>query len=337
MNDDAFRACRWTPNLFVVGAPKCGTTSLCRYLGAHPAVFMPWQKEPLFFCTDDEHREPWRVADAERYLALYAPGKTARWRGDGSVWYLFSRSAAQRIHACSPDARIIVMLRNPVDMAVSLHAQFLFSGNESIRDFAGAYAAQAARLAGRRLPLRAHMPAGLNYTAVGRYAEQVQRYLEVFPPGRVKILVFEDFFADPVAGFLDVLRFLDLDADAVPAFTRENTRHTVSSVTLQRLLTKAPELWSIPERLPAGRVRDGLRRRVERFRTKLLGLNARGAPLPPLDPAIRRRLHGDFAADIARLETSLGLDLSAWRQRNLGDAHPTTAWSLEADPRKQVS
>lgn len=313
-----------TPNLFVVGAPKCGTTSLCHYLGSHPDVHIARQKEPLFFCSDQTHTEPWKISRADEYLALFEPGAGLDWRGEGSVWYLSSRVAAQRIRAVSPDARIIIMLRNPVDMAASLHAQFLYSGNETIRDFEAAYAAQPARRRGAIIPSRAHAPDGLLYTEVGRYAEQVERYLSAFARDRVAVLIFEEFFADPGREYAKVLAFLGLEREADVDFTARNERHAVQSVSLQRFLVKLPELWDAPRRLPPGRIRDALGRRLERLNAALVAYNNRGGRLR-LPPETRRRLHADFADDIARLEDLLGRSLDVWSRRNLGVAEPAAA------------
>ncbi|MEQ8396048.1 sulfotransferase [Thalassobaculum sp.] len=309
------------PNLFVVGAPKCGTTSVCHYLDQHPEVFISTPKEPLFFCTDQQHDEPWRVSDPDRYLALFEAGAGRRWRGEGSVWYLSSTIAARRIHNFSPDSRIVIMLRNPVDMAVSLHAQFLFSGNENIRDFEKAYSAQAARRRGRRIPWRAHMPEGLLYADVGRYAAQVERYLDVFPREHVKVLIFETFFRDVAAGYRELLEFLDIDVEFAPDLAAKNERHNVRSALLQRFLTKLPELWGQPESAAAGGSRSTMRQRLERARARLQHFNMQGSSFR-LTPDIRRRLHADFADDIARLEALICRDLSVWRHRNLDGIAP---------------
>lgn len=316
MHDDMPPDRPWKPNLFIVGAPKCGTTSLCHYLGQHPDIFFSKQKEPLFFCTDHVHREPWRQNDPERYLALFEPGADRRWRGEGSVWYLISQAAPRRIRAYSPDAKIIIMLRNPIDMAVSLHAQFLFSGNETIPDFAEAYAAQPIRARQRRVPWRAHMPAGLQYTEIGRYAPQVEHYLEIFPHDKVKVLIFEDFFADLAGSFRDLLEFLEVDPAFAPDFRARNERHELRSIALQRMLTKLPELWE----LPAGLAESPLQRRIENVRARLHRYNTNGnGKRTFLRPELRSRLHGDFEDDIARLERLLGRDLSVWRTKNLGE------------------
>lgn len=321
----------WKPNLFVVGAAKCGTTSLCHYLGQHPDIFFSRPKEPLFFCSDQVHREPWRESDPERYRALFEPGAGLRWRGEGSVWYLHSQVALRRIRSYSPDARIIVLLRNPVDMVASLHAQFLFSGNETIRDLAQAYAAQRDRARNRRLPWRAHAPAGLQYTEVARYADQVERVLAAFPERQVKVLVFEDFFADLGRSFRDVLEFLEVDSAFAPDFAVRNERRELRSILLQRLLQKLPDLWRGGNgRLPG---------RLEPLRGRLLRYNANGGRDRrggTVTPDLRRRLHADFSDDIARLETLLGRDLSIWTSRNLRTERAATRnsrrGSLSAEP-----
>lgn len=311
------RDCPWRPNFFIVGAPKCGTTSLADYLGQHPDIFISAQKEPLFFCTDHVHREPWRVADPESYVALFEPGKDCKRRGEASVWYLASRAAAERIYDANPQAKIIVMLRNPVDMAVSLHAQFLFSGNENIGDFEKAYAAQSARAAGRHVPWRAHMPAGLLYTEIGRYAPQIERYLELFPRDQVQVLIFEDYFADLAAGYRATLRFLEVDPEFVPDFAVKNERHRIRNAALQRFLTKAPEFWDLPARLLNGPARQKWSGRFERLNLKLHHYNNQGQGTTLADD-MRRQIHADFADDIARLEELLDRDLSVWTRRNLG-------------------
>src|SRR5687767_1010670 len=101
------------PNFFIVGAPKCGTTSLYEYIRVHPEVFMPDRKEPAFFCSD--FYKPRRMKE-EEYLSLFREAGSAKWIGEASTWYLYSDKAREGIKAFCPDARIIIMLRNPVDM-----------------------------------------------------------------------------------------------------------------------------------------------------------------------------------------------------------------------------
>lgn len=317
MNSFQIQDCPWRPNLFIVGAPKCGTTALCHYLGQHPEIFVSRTKEPQFFSTDCVHGGYWAVRDPETYLALFRAGAAQAWRCEGTVWYLLSPSAARRIRACSPDARIIIVLRNPVDMVASLHAQFLFSGNESIRDFEKAYAAQAGRAQGRSVPWRAHASQGLLYSQVGRYAMQVERYFAAFPRAQIKVLIFEELIADLGSAYLEILEFLQLRAGFLPEFSIVNERHHIRSATLQRFLVKGTEIWNLPRRLPPGRLREAAVRRLAQLHAALQAFNSARGRLPPLSSALRRQIHEDFADDIGRLEILLGRDLSVWRSKNL--------------------
>ena len=148
------------------------------YLSQHPEVFVPGIKEVHFFGSD-LHFTKGALRDEGAYRALFA-GATEPRRGEASVWYLYSRTAAKEIHAFSPDAKVIVMLRNPADMLYSQHSQFLYNGNEDITDFREALAAEPERRAGRRIPASAHLVEGLFYSETVKYAEQLERYFDIF-------------------------------------------------------------------------------------------------------------------------------------------------------------
>src|SRR6266545_5937438 len=129
------------PDFFIVGAPKCGTTALNDYLKDHPEIFISARKELHFFGSDLVFRGPRRITEQE-YLSFFAPARHEKRLGEASVWYLYSQQAAAEIKAFSPAARIIIMLRNPVDMMYSLHSQRLYNGRETISDFAKALATE---------------------------------------------------------------------------------------------------------------------------------------------------------------------------------------------------
>src|SRR5262249_53369576 len=119
------------PNFFIVGAPRCATTSMYTYLKQHPQIHLSLLKEPLFFATDLTI-QPLAVTDEASYLGLFADAGDARRIGEGSVFYLLSKRAAEEIKRFSPRAKIIIMLRNPIDMMHSLHALYLRTGNEDL-------------------------------------------------------------------------------------------------------------------------------------------------------------------------------------------------------------
>src|SRR5581483_10240451 len=156
------------PDFFIVGAPKSGTTALSEYLKPHPQIFIPDIKDVSFFGSDLYFTMP-RIT-AEEYAAAFAAARDELRVGEASVWYLYSKCAAAEIKEYSPDASIIIMLRNPVDMLYAQHSEFLYNCNEDIPDFGAALEAEAERKRGRRVPARAHLVQGLFYRETARYS-----------------------------------------------------------------------------------------------------------------------------------------------------------------------
>jgi hypothetical protein len=131
------------PNFVMVGAPKCGTTSMAQYLDQHPDIYMV-RGEPHYFGSDIEYNRP-RLTSGQ-YRQLFLPSRGKAIRGERSTWYLYSQNAASEIYDCNPDALIIAMLRNPADMLHSLHSHYVQRGRrDDIDDFAKALAAEPAR------------------------------------------------------------------------------------------------------------------------------------------------------------------------------------------------
>lgn len=291
------------PDLFIVGGPKCGTTSLYHYLRQHPDVYMSPRKEPHYFCPD--LFSPRYVHDEESYLALFSGAGSRRRVGEASVYYLYSRDAARAIRMFAPDSRIIIMVRNPVDVIYSLHSQRLYSGHEDIRDFADALAAEADRRQGRRLPPDPYPIPCLFYREIGKFAAQVERYVAVFPRGQVHVIVFDDFVADTPGAFARVCEFLDVDPRFRPEFTVANPNKTVRSVRVRSWLRFSP--------MAKGLARAVLPRPMRQsVAEKLLELNRRQEPRKPMPPALRRQLADEFAPDVAALGALLGRDLTHW-------------------------
>jgi hypothetical protein len=290
------------PDFFIVGAPKSGTTSMYEYLKAHPQVFMPDRKEPHFFCPD--LYSPRYVATEEEYLALFRPGAGRSRIGEASVYYLYSEVAAQRIRQFRPDARILIMLRNPVEMIHSLHSQRLYSGHEDIEDFEAALAAEDDRRLGHRIPKNPHPIPCLFYRDVGRYAAQVERYFTVYGRDRVKTIIFDDFVADPPRAYREVCRFLEVDDTFRPPFPVFKQNRRIRLKTLRDLLKFSNAVRRAGRFLPTS-----VRRSVGRF---LVELNSVDTPRQPMSPALRHRLCGEFAADVTQLGALLGQDLTGW-------------------------
>ena len=291
------------PDFFIVGAPKSATTSLYQYLREHPEIFMPSTKEPHFFGSDLSSTK--FVRDEREYLDLFANADGARILGEASVYYLYSRMAAKEIIQFNPSARILILLRNPVDMIYSLHSQAVSSAYEDILDFSEALVAEEDRAHGRRIPDIADFPQGLLYCRIGMYAEQVRRYLDALPADQVRVILFDDFVADAEGVYVDVLKFLGVqDLGFRPEFRRINENRRLVSVGLEHFAKRRMKLRK-SLKAAAPRVYSAMYETFHR-------LNARPARRRQMPQDLRQRLVSRFAPDVAELSKILQRDLTSW-------------------------
>jgi sulfotransferase family protein len=302
---------RHVPNLFIVGAPKSGTTSLYEYLKGHPQAFLPEVKEPCYFAADlafDKSGGFMRYGvDEDLYYALFAGAGDAKAVGEGSTRYLYSRDAPALIHSVAPGARIVAMLRNPVDMIHSLHAHKLAAGTEDIADFEQALAAENDRRAGLRIPPQSN-PKLATYRDRALFGKQLEHWLATFDRDQVRVIVFEDMVADPARHFEELLEFLGIDADYRPAsFAAHNVAHGARSPLARRMLGSRPAQWMAWRLLP--RIVGDVRAREWVRRFSQSGLRRRKAPRTSISPELRRRLQDEFRPDVQRLSGLLGRDM----------------------------
>lgn len=294
------------PNFFIVGAPKAGTTALYLYLKQHPSVFLPEpaMKEPHYFAP--ELRHPTFVRTAEEYAAIFEPGRGRARLGEASVFYLFSKEAANRIHEFDPAARIIIMLRDPVDMIYALHNEHFTNGIEKYRSFDDALAAEERRMSGEERVGAGLSPEFFFYRAIGTYSSQVQRYRRLFPPEQIHYVFFEDFVADTAREYRRTLEFLHVDTSFQPAFPRVNESRKVRSRTVQRLLLARPKILQKAARcLSPARLRHGLLNLAFRYNSPI-------ARRSLLAVEIREQLRAQFGSDLRELEKLTGRDLARW-------------------------
>lgn len=299
------------PDFFIVGAPKCGTTSLTHYLRRHPDVFIPPGKEFHHFGSDLTTTAPLEahVRDREQYLKLFRGAAEETRVGEASVWYLYSRRAAREINEFNPEARAIVMLRNPVDMMHSLHRELLFTGDESIEDFERALAAEPDRREGRRIPEGNYFPQSLRYREAARYSEQLERYLETLGRDRVHVIFFERFRDETADVYRRTLRFLDVDPDFKPRFDRHNPESEPRSRWLRDVLRHPPT----PIRVTIEGLDHLFPNLLHRWLRPLFRrLNSRPSERPPMDPDLRERLRAEFEPERRRLRDLLDRELPDW-------------------------
>ncbi len=295
------------PDYLIVGAPRSGTTFMFDYLGGHPQIYNSPRKEPQYFATDLDSGSYLDsltfMRDREEYLELFSAARPDQLTGEASTWYLYSKVAAANIKAANPSARIIIMLRHPVEMLYSLHGRRLYGGSEDLASFEEALAAEDDRRAGRRIPARARNVTALFYRDVGRYAPQVERYLDAFAAEQVHIVLFDDFIRDPAGAYRDVVEFLGVDPSFRPEFQVVNAGAARRSWRLQQALLAPRNVRVARMLIPARR-----RPRVGRLWD---ALNSRSQRRAPLDPLAAARLRAELLPDIERLGVLLDRDLAA--------------------------
>lgn len=288
------------PDFILVGAPKCGTATVCDWLAQHPDVFVMEPREPNFFGSDLQMQRHFDSSDDYRRQFDEHAGKIC---GEGTTWYLYSERAAQEIFTFNPQVKILMILRNPVELVHSLHHYRLFYGNESERNLATVLDRE--RNALRRWSDSGELKDVLQiYLDVARYSAGVARYLEQFGPDQVKILFFEDLKSRPEQLIHEVFAFLGV-SDFQPDLRRKNEARAHRSQTLGKLLLRPGERFGfLTRRFPLE-----WRRRVG---AALRRANTLKAANPALPPELAERIAAEVRDDVVRLELLIGCKLAGW-------------------------
>jgi len=309
-----------TPNFFIVGAPKAGTTSLYSYLDQHPEVYMSAIKEPHYFSGEireenfdpqtrrampHEHRDLRKflsgpmhekrfggiVTEWQDYCRLFSNARNELALGEASVCYLWSSTAANRIAERIPDAKILVILRDPAERAYSQYLHGLSNG--AIRWSFHEHIER--NLRHRATQFCVHYP----FLEFGLYSEQLRRYQEQFGQN-VWVGLHQDFEDRPLEIYRDICRFLSIGDDFSPSMDRRHLESQVPRLSSVGRL-KGSGFWQAA----APRVPLGARSLMRRVFIRRPGTNR-------MDPADRNYLVDFYRDDICRLADLLGRDLTAW-------------------------
>ena len=218
-----------SPNLFVIGAPRCGTTSLFAAMKQHPDIYTTVLKEPHFYARDLPV-QPHTVTEEADYRRLFRLAGERRWRAEGSVWYFYSRQAPELIAKHHPDARIVLLLRNPVKMAISLYGLYRRTGNERQTD------ADLALMRDRTAEFGStYFSFGLHYRHLLDFATPLRHWLPHFDPAQLRILFHEDFYAAPEARFAELCNWLAIDSTATISFDSVEARDRVRAEAMRQI------------------------------------------------------------------------------------------------------
>lgn len=230
------------PNLFIPGAAKSGTTSLWWYLSQHPEIFGPAKKEPMYFSSryvefpytgpGDWELEKEVIRNLNEYKECYNNSGDPKYLLDASTSYLYYPQCAEDIKSANPDAKIIIILRNPVERAFSSYMHQIRDGYETL-SFSDALAMEDDGI-------KQNYQHIWHYKRAGLYYESVKKYLEVFGEINVKVILFEDFITDPESSLNDMLSYLGLyphDFDKSVLNKSGVIRHRFLYIILQHMLT----------------------------------------------------------------------------------------------------
>ncbi len=292
------------PDFHLVGAPRCGTTAMSQYLAMNPSVFMVPVKGTHFFAPDLaflDRREP----GGDPFRPFMEGAGQGRIKGETSVWHVYSERAPALMNDFNPAVKVIIMIRDPVDMVHSLHARMVLDGLETIEDFSEALAMEAKR---KEAVIAAGAAFGpLLYTEAARLSGRVRRYLEVLGPERVRVIVHDDLRDFPERTYVETCEFLGADPTHRPAFKVVNPNRKVRSRLLEKALKRTPRSVIRAKRklMPGSASIGGT---LERMNKKEVARASIGREL-------ETSLSETFAEEVGLMSELLKRDLTGWVAR----------------------
>lgn len=297
------------PNLFIVGHPRSGTSSLHTYLGQHPDIFMTAIKEPNYFALDFREASdrfhgkrlyfPYRTE--ERYLKLYRNRRQEKIAGEATSTNLCSKVSAREIHRFNPQAKIIMLFREPVDFLYSYHSATQFALGEHHKNFEKALEAEKNRRRGQDLSKRVISPPWLFYFEFVKYAEQLRRFQNYFDKDQIKIILFDDFKANTPDVFRNILSFLGVNPDFRPSFEIVNPNKQIRWPLLKKNTLDSPYFRKTLRLFFSDDSYAGMK---NFYKTKIVSYK----PRPALNETLRTKLMKKIKPEIEDFSNALDMD-----------------------------
>lgn len=297
---------RRVPDSFLIGVPRCGTTSLYYGLADHPQIFAPNFKEACFTCPDIDPetrrtRTKW-IYERDEYLGIFAGARANQLIVEGCIYNIYSPQAPSLINELNPEARAMVQLRDPIDQMRSNHALKLIMVDLRDPDFSRTLAYQAAARGGRKdIPLNMR---DYDLRDKAKVSAGLGRFIDVLGRERVHVNLYEDFAADPLAVFKATFRFLGVDDRFEPTVRRMVPNRTTRVDGLNRAMA-AGHVIDLAKRLVPAPLHPAARRVVEAgYRA-----NRRRVSRGSLDAELEAQLREEFRPEVERLSVLVGRDL----------------------------
>lgn len=295
-----------TPNFFIVGGPKCGTTAMVEYLRTHPDVFISEPKEPNYLADDMPGMK--YVDTEEEYLNLFKKAGSNKVIGDASIFYMFSKEAIKNIYKLNPNAKLLVMLRNPIEMSHSFHQQILFTLDENEKNFEKALNLEENRKKGESIPKDCRASKLLYYSEIAKYGEQLENIYEYFSRENVKVILFDDFKKSNRNSYVEVLNFLEIKDDGRNEFPRVNDSKKAKSNFINKIVNRPPKFAQSIAKL----TRKILNKPRLGILSSLDHMNREKLEKKEITIKEKQLLLASYKEDIKKTEKILNKDLSSW-------------------------
>ncbi|MBM3903895.1 MAG: sulfotransferase [Thaumarchaeota archaeon] len=281
------------PNFFIVGAPKSATTNMSYYLKQHPQVFMPENLEPYYFARLDipENYQREIISDKKKYLDLYKKATNHKAAGESSPVYLYCPHAAEDIRTQFPNSRIIISLRNPIEITDSQYYSLKFMKFNASRSFDEILDVDEKQIERDEFHID-------NLLIAGFYTKHIKRFQKIFPEDRIKIVIFEEYIKNIIPTINSILKFLDINESTIfseqPKGAFREPRNSITKSLLENSVFRKIVQKTIPT-VPRQKV-------GERFFVK-------ESQKPSMNKYQRERLKKIFQQDVKDLEDLLGRKL----------------------------
>lgn len=294
-------------NCFLVGGPKCGTTAMIAHLKTHIDIFISEPKECNFFL--DDMAEMKYVTNLKDYHSLFEHFKSSHQTYiDASILYLHSEKALEEIYKYNKDAKIVAMLRDPMEMVYSFHSQISYTLDEDNSNFEEAWDLEDKRKQGDSISKSCRSARLLYYSEVAKYHEQLQRVYKYFPKEQVKVLLFDDFKVSNLESYKELLAFINVPYDGKVDFPRVNEAKKAKNKLINRFVNRPPKFLKQMARLILkliNKPRFGILERIDK-------LNRDKDLRQELSLEMKTKIRNAYAEDVNRLSNLINRDLSHW-------------------------
>lgn len=303
------------PNLFVIGAPKTGTTALHNFLSQHSEIYMSPVKEIGYFCSDFHKKSDFfhkkkiffKYRTRKDYLSLFRAWGNEKFAGEASTHYFHSLDSPKNIFKFNPGSKIILILREPSSHLISYHWELYNSKIETERDFKKALKNSEFKEKGlKKISHKVRYPDLTYYWRVPLNYSSVARYYNYFSSNNILVITFEEFKKDNLKTYKKIETFLNIDTSFKPKFKNINSRFIYRSYFFKKIV-ESRFLWYFPKKILPVKI-------YMLIKEKIISFNKTSVSVPEIDPKLKNKIIEYYYEDVRKISNLTGVDLiNIWR------------------------